>query len=108
MAEAYLLVMLLGLCSCAAGVGISYAGFNLRTQVSATTYTVVGVANKLVTLLVNFTVWEHHAKAESLVFICLSIACATAYGFTLSSKPTKQATPKNTVPKAREGKRSIL
>ena len=68
-------------------------------QVSATTYTVVGVANKLVTLLVNFTMWEHHAKPGSLVFICLSIACATGYGFTL-----RDPKPSDAVKAAKDGK----
>lgn len=51
------------LVSCVLGVTISYAGFNLRKQVSATTFTVVGVVCKLLTVLINDLIWTQHSNA---------------------------------------------
>eukprot|EP00429_Kryptoperidinium_foliaceum_P057768 CAMPEP_0176094710 /NCGR_PEP_ID=MMETSP0120_2-20121206/47461_1 /TAXON_ID=160619 /ORGANISM="Kryptoperidinium foliaceum, Strain CCMP 1326" /LENGTH=316 /DNA_ID=CAMNT_0017428655 /DNA_START=51 /DNA_END=998 /DNA_ORIENTATION=+ len=45
------------LLSCVVGVAISYAGFNLRKLVSATSFTVVGVVCKLITVLINDVIW---------------------------------------------------
>merc|ERR1719460_1741878 len=50
------------LVSCVVGVAISYAGFNLRKIVSATSFTVVGVVCKLVTVLVNDVMWSLHSN----------------------------------------------
>ena len=44
--------------SCAIGIGISHAGFNCRSLVSATSFTIVGVMNKMVTVLVNLLIWD--------------------------------------------------
>ena len=41
------------LLSCVAGVGISWAGFKCQQVITATAYTVVGVMNKLLTVLIN-------------------------------------------------------
>jgi len=48
--------------SCIVGVAISYAGFNLRKQVSATSFTVVGVVCKVVTVLINDFIWSQHSN----------------------------------------------
>lgn len=55
-------VVAIGL-SCVVGVAISYAGFNLRKSVSATSFTVVGVVCKLLTVLMNDVIWSFHANA---------------------------------------------
>jgi hypothetical protein len=44
--------------SCIAGVGISWAGFKCQALISATAYTVVGVMNKLLTVLINVLIWD--------------------------------------------------
>jgi GDP-mannose transporter len=62
------------LLSCVVGVGISYAGFNLRKLVSATSFTVVGVVCKLVTVLINDVIWKQHSNFLGHVglFICIA------------------------------------
>jgi len=67
------------LLSCAIGVGISYAGFNLRQLVSATSFTVVGVVCKLVTILINDIIWKHHSNV--LGHIGLFICIASGFGY---------------------------
>ena len=49
------------LASCVDGHAISFTGWYCRSQVTATCYTVLGVANKMVTVLVNLLIWDEHA-----------------------------------------------
>lgn len=46
------------LLSCVAGVCISWAGFKCQQVITATAYTVVGVMNKLLTVLINVSRFE--------------------------------------------------
>ncbi|QDZ21499.1 solute carrier protein [Chloropicon primus] len=59
--------------SCAAGVGMSYSAFLLRSSVSATSFTVVGIMCKIATVMINLMIWDNHASTEGLgaLFICL-------------------------------------
>jgi len=43
------------LTSCLVGIGISFTGFGFRNLVTATTFTVVGVMNKVLTIFVSIT-----------------------------------------------------
>lgn len=60
------------------GVAISYAGFNLRKLLSATSFTVVGVVCKLLTVLINDMIWTKHSNAWGH---CGLLVCIVA-GFT--------------------------
>jgi len=59
--------------SCVIGCGISYSGWWCRDVTSATTYTLLGVLNKLGTITVNVLIWDQHAswKGISTLVICL-------------------------------------
>ena len=63
--------------SCVASVLISYTGWNCRKKVSASCYTVLGVGNKILTILVNSFVWEDHTSwaGRAFLFVCLVSAC---------------------------------
>jgi GDP-mannose transporter len=65
--------------SCVVGVAISYAGFNLRKLVSATSFTVVGVVCKLVTVLINDLIWTHHSNAVGHIGLLVCIAAGFCY-----------------------------
>lgn len=71
-------VMALG-CSCIVGVAISYAGFNLRKQVSATSFTVVGVVCKVVTVLINDLIWSQHSGGFGHLGLAMCIAAGFLY-----------------------------
>jgi len=60
--------------SCLIGVAISYAGFNLRKLVSATSFTVVGVVCKILTIFINDMIWSKHSNAIGHIglLICIS------------------------------------
>lgn len=74
------------LLSCVVGVAISYAGFNLRKLISATSFTVVGVVCKLITILINDVMWEHHSNLLGHVGLLICISAGFAYEKTKGSK----------------------
>lgn len=58
---------------CIAGTGIGYSGWWCRDKVSATSYTLIGVMNKCLTIMLNLVIWDQHAPPGGIVclFICL-------------------------------------
>merc|ERR1719469_1722532 len=65
--------------SCVVGVAISYAGFNLRKLVSATSFTVVGVVCKLVTVLINDLIWAKHSNVIGHLGLGVCITAGFVY-----------------------------
>jgi GDP-mannose transporter len=65
--------------SCVLGTAISWAGFNCRNNISATSFTVVGVMNKMLTVLVNCLIWDRHASGQGLMYLFLCIAGGVVY-----------------------------
>ena len=72
---AYALLVL----SCVVGVAISYLGWRARSMVSATCYTVLGVANKMMTVLANVLLWDKHATPAGLVSLLGCLLGAACY-----------------------------
>jgi len=67
------------LMSCVVGVGISYAGFNLRKQVTATYFTMIGVMCKIASVLLNIFIWDKHANATGIAALVICILAGTFY-----------------------------
>ena len=67
------------LLSCVLGVGISFTGWYARKAVSATLYTLVGVMNKLLTVVVNLLIWDQHSSAVGLMWLVLCIVAGSIY-----------------------------
>jgi len=67
------------LLSCAIGVAISYLGWRARSLVTATCYTVLGVANKMLTVLANAMVWDQRASLSGMAFLCVCLIGAAGY-----------------------------
>lgn len=60
------------------GTLIGYTGWSCRSLVSATTFTLVGVVNKFLTILLNVFIWDKHASPlgiAALVFCLLGGSC---------------------------------
>ena len=59
--------------SCLAGTGIGYSSWWCRGTVSATSFTLIGVMNKCLTILLNILVWDQHAQPMGIasLFLCL-------------------------------------
>lgn len=71
-------VVAIGL-SCVVGVAISYAGFNLRKLVSATSFTVVGVICKLLTVFLNDVIWSQHSNVVGHIGLLICIGSGYWY-----------------------------
>lgn len=71
-------VMIL-LFSCVTGTLIGYTGWLCRGMVSAATYTLVGVVNKFLTVLLNVMLWDKHSTPAGLVAVCICLLAGTFY-----------------------------
>jgi len=56
------------------GTGIGYSSWWCRSLVSATSFTLIGVMNKCLTILLNTLIWDQHAKPEGIfcLFVCIA------------------------------------
>jgi GDP-mannose transporter len=57
----------------------SYTGWLCRGMVSATTYTLVGVVNKFLTVLLNVIIWDKHSSSWGLFAVCVCLLAGTFY-----------------------------
>ena len=48
-------------------------------MVSATTYTLVGVVNKFLTVLLNVLVWDKHSSPFGIFAVCVCLLSGTLY-----------------------------
>ena len=55
------------------GTGIGYSSWWARSIVSATSFTLIGVMNKCLTILVNVFIWDKHATPVGIfwLFVCI-------------------------------------
>jgi len=65
--------------SCVIGILISWAGFWCQSVVTATTYSVVGVMNKMLTVTVNVLIWDKHASTSGIASLCLCLLGGSLY-----------------------------
>jgi hypothetical protein len=79
--------------SCIFGLAISFFGFSCRQALSATSFTVVGVTNKLLTVLINVTVWSKHAGAFGICMLLVCISGGVLYQVSDGSCPLWQNKP---------------
>ncbi|RDX80699.1 GDP-mannose transporter GONST3, partial [Mucuna pruriens] len=59
--------------SCLFGLSISFFGFSCRRAISATGFTVLGIVNKLLTVVINLVIWDKHSTWVGTVglLICM-------------------------------------
>lgn len=72
-------VWVLVIMGCVAGTAIGYAAWWCRDKVSATSFTLVGVINKCLTIMVNFCIWDQHAKPAGVACLLLCLVGGTLY-----------------------------
>jgi drug/metabolite transporter (DMT)-like permease len=65
--------------STVAGAGLSYTGWQCRDLFSATTYTLIGVMCKVITVFINVIMWDRHATATGIGFLLLCLLGGTLY-----------------------------
>ncbi|KAL7471977.1 hypothetical protein ACHAXS_012294 [Conticribra weissflogii] len=71
-----ILLLFLG---CVVGTGIGYSGWWCRDKVSAASYTLIGVMNKCLTVLVNLLIWDQHAAMEGIASLSLCLIGGAIY-----------------------------
>eukprot|EP00978_Attheya_sp_CCMP212_P006131 scaffold13826_cov50-Attheya_sp.AAC.1 len=69
---------LLGL-GCVVGTAIGYSSWWCRGQVSAASFTLIGVMNKCVTVLVNLCIWDQHAAPAGIASLSLCLLGGVIY-----------------------------
>ena len=67
------------LASCVGGICISWAGFLCQSLVTATSYTVVGVMNKMLTVTVNVLIWDKHASVSGIFSLAVCLIGGSLY-----------------------------
>ena len=65
--------------SCVFGIGISFTGFGFRNLVTATSFTVVGVMNKVLTVLASMLLFTNTATPLGVCALLACIGAGTMY-----------------------------
>ena len=75
--------------SCVMGVGISYSGWRTRSVITATTFTLVGVLNKMATIAFTVIVWPNDTTAASI----LALVFCILFGLLYQDAPKRKERP---------------
>eukprot|EP00249_Psilotum_nudum_P006399 c19717_g1_i1 orf=226-1407(-) len=65
--------------SCVFGLAISFFGFSCRRAISATGFTVLGVVNKLLTVVINLIIWDRHSSPLGTIGLLICIGGGILY-----------------------------
>eukprot|EP00929_Paragymnodinium_shiwhaense_P064925 TRINITY_DN325_c0_g3_i1.p1 TRINITY_DN325_c0_g3~~TRINITY_DN325_c0_g3_i1.p1 ORF type:complete len:542 (-),score=125.36 TRINITY_DN325_c0_g3_i1:26-1651(-) len=77
--------------SCAMGTAMSYFAFMARDALSATSFTVVGNVCKVMSVLGNVFIWDHHATQAGLMWLSMVMGCSALYQQAPLRKDSAQA-----------------
>ncbi|OVA13353.1 Triose-phosphate transporter domain [Macleaya cordata] len=73
--------------SCLFGLAISFFGFSCRRAISATGFTVLGIVNKLLTVVINLLIWDKHSTVVGTVGLLICMGGGVMYQQSTSNKP---------------------
>ncbi|KAK6794995.1 hypothetical protein RDI58_008448 [Solanum bulbocastanum] len=73
--------------SCLFGLAISFFGFSCRRTISATGFTVLGIVNKLLTVVINLIIWDKHSTLVGTVGLLICMLGGVMYQQSTSNKP---------------------
>lgn len=73
--------------SCLFGLSISFFGFSCRKAISATGFTVLGIVNKLLTVVINLVIWDKHSTFIGTVGLLICMFGGIMYQQSTSNKP---------------------
>jgi len=73
------LTVIMVLLSCFVGLSLSITAFICRDLISATSYSVVGNMNKVLTVVINCSIWDKHATPVGLIGLFVSLVSGAAY-----------------------------
>ncbi|XVF36927.1 hypothetical protein REPUB_Repub19eG0101100 [Reevesia pubescens] len=92
--------------SCLFGLAISFFGFSCRRAISATGFTVLGVVNKLLTVVINFVIWDKHSTFVGTVGLLICMIGGVMYQQSTSNKP--KAVNEATIKEREEEQQKLL
>eukprot|EP00928_Gymnodinium_smaydae_P038020 TRINITY_DN26315_c0_g1_i1.p1 TRINITY_DN26315_c0_g1~~TRINITY_DN26315_c0_g1_i1.p1 ORF type:complete len:329 (+),score=45.27 TRINITY_DN26315_c0_g1_i1:87-989(+) len=64
---------------CFLGIGMNWSGWNCREQISAASYTLLGVACKMISVLLNVLIWDKHATPAGICWLIVCLIASTFY-----------------------------
>lgn len=73
--------------SCLFGLAISFFGFSCRRAISATGFTVLGIVNKLLTVVINLVIWDKHSTFVGTIGLLICMFGGTMYQQSTKDKP---------------------
>lgn len=73
--------------SCLFGLAISFFGFSCRRAISATGFTVLGIVNKLLTVVINLFIWDKHSTLVGTVGLLICMGGGILYQQSTTKKP---------------------
>ncbi|CAN8240173.1 unnamed protein product [Cochlearia groenlandica] len=73
--------------SCLFGLAISFFGFSCRRAISATGFTVLGIVNKLLTVVINLIVWDKHSTFVGTLGLLVCMFGGVMYQQSTIKKP---------------------
>ncbi|XP_010534178.1 PREDICTED: GDP-mannose transporter GONST3-like [Tarenaya hassleriana] len=73
--------------SCVFGLAISFFGFSCRRAISATGFTVLGIVNKLLTVVINLVIWDKHSTFVGTMGLLICMFGGVMYQQSTSKKP---------------------
>lgn len=79
--------------SCMLGISVSYFQLNVRKAISSTAFTVLGVSNKFLTVVLNHFFMESQREARSILSVILAIIGAVIFQQTVKGKGLSTAPP---------------
>jgi GDP-mannose transporter len=65
--------------TCFLGMGMSTFSYRLRAMVSSTYMAIIGNMCKVITIIINFFIWDKHANAYGFISLALCMLCAYFY-----------------------------
>nr|DAD39188.1 TPA_asm: hypothetical protein HUJ06_013511 [Nelumbo nucifera] len=80
--------------SCLFGLSISFFGFSCRRAISATGFTVLGIVNKLLTVVINLVIWDKHSTLVGTVGLLICMFGGIMYQQSTSTEPKAVAETK--------------
>ncbi|KMT05538.1 hypothetical protein BVRB_7g176610 [Beta vulgaris subsp. vulgaris] len=85
--------------SCLFGLSISFFGFSCRKAISATGFTVLGIVNKLLTVVINLVIWDKHSTIVGTLglLICMLGGVLYQQSTSVKSKPVKTVEPQESL-----------
>ncbi|XP_022771846.1 GDP-mannose transporter GONST3-like isoform X2 [Durio zibethinus] len=73
--------------SCLFGLAISFFGFSCRRAISATGFTVLGIVNKLLTVVINLVIWDKHSTFMGTMGLLICMLGGVMYQQSTTNKP---------------------